>query len=121
MNFRQIAFLTGLFLVSNLTLWGQKIPAPNFSLKSPETLEIIEVEISGTETIIRASITNLIENGYFCLDRNTYLITGSGSRLKLTGLKGLPFCPRNHEFGSIGEKVYFSMSFPPLPAGTGPW
>ncbi|HUS87148.1 MAG TPA: hypothetical protein VMW76_07910 [Bacteroidales bacterium] len=97
---------------------GQRISSPNFSLKSPETVEVIEVEVSRSRTVVRGSIENRISNGYFCLDRSTYLITENGERLNLTGLTGLPHCPDSHRFSEIGEKVYFSLTFPALPPGT---
>lgn len=96
-----------------------KTASPNYSLKSPETLEIIEVELTPSSTIIRASIENRVENGYFCLDENTFIVLPGGKKHKMTGVVGLPLCPDQHHFSKKGEKVYFSMTFPPLPGGTG--
>ena len=58
-------------------------------------------------------------NAWFCIDRNTYLIRPDGMKLKLTGLKGLPYCPATHKFRQPGETASFSITFPAT--GVLPW
>ena len=119
MNTRRVILVAGIIFASCSCVPGQRIASPNFSLKSPETVEVIEVEMSRSRTVVRGSIENRISDGYFCLDRNTYLVTDKGARLKLTGATGLPWCPDSYKFSEIGEKVYFSLTFQALSPGTG--
>jgi len=60
-----------------------------------------------------------INNAWFCIDRNTFLVRPDGVKLKLTGLKGLPFCPATYKFRRPGEKASFSLTFPAT--GLLPW
>jgi hypothetical protein len=87
---------------------------PNIGLKSHETLEIPKVEITRQETVIYLSIENRIPEGYFCADKNIFIIYPDGTRSRLTSSKGIPVCPEAYKFKTIGEKLYFELTFPPL-------
>jgi hypothetical protein len=87
-------------------------------LKSHETLEIEKVELTPEKTIIYLSIENRIENGAFCADRNIYLIFPDGEKSKLEKTSGIPVCPASYKFKSIGEKLRFTLVFPPPKTGT---
>ena len=100
----------------NCTLMpAQEIIQPNYGLKSPETLQVIRVRLTGTQTLVDMSIQNQVSNGYFCVDENTYLEYGNGLRMKMQDVSRLPLCPERYEFKSVGEKVYFTLIFGPLP------
>lgn len=91
---------------------------PNYALKSHPTLQISKVEISSGKTMVYLVIENQIEGGSFCADRNIYLITPDGEKIKLIKASGIPSCPESYKFKVIGEKLQFSLEFPRLKAGT---
>jgi hypothetical protein len=41
-----------------------------------------------------------------------------GARLKLKKATGIPQCPESYKFKMIGEKLQFTLEFPPLKTGT---
>lgn len=98
--------------------FSQTILQPNSSLKSHETLEIRKIEISPEKTIISLSVENRIIGGQFCADRNIYILDPAGNKLMLKKSSGIPVCPDSYKFKSIGEKLQFSLEFPPVKAGT---
>ena len=87
---------------------------PNVALKSHETLEISKVEINSNTATIFLSVENRITGGYFCADKNIFIIYPDGTRSRLISSKGIPVCPDAYKFKSIGEKLYFELTFPPL-------
>lgn len=110
-----------IFLLLNcfpFVILSQTFLKPNYALKSHETLEIRKVELSPVYTKIFFTIENRIEQGIFCADKNIFLINPDGSRLKLTKASGIPACPDAYKFRSIGEKLDFDLTFPPLKQGT---
>ncbi len=113
----QIIALLGTILLSCTLMHAQEIVQPNYGLKNPETIEVIRVRITGTQTLLDMSIQNQVRGGYFCIDENTYLEYGNGMKLKMKNVSGLPLCPDSYEFSSIGEKVYFTLAFDKLPDG----
>ncbi len=60
-----------------------------------------------------------INNAWFCIDRNTFLIKPDGMKVRLKSLKGLPYCPATYRFKLPGEKLPFTLVFPPT--GMLPW
>lgn len=105
-------------IILNCTLINaQEILQPNYGLKNPETLEVIRIRITDDNTIIDMSLQNRVEGGYFCIDENTFIEYGNGKKLKMENVNGLPICPSTYEFSSIGEKVYFTLTFNSLPDG----
>jgi len=109
------AFLATIILGCSL-LSAQEIVQPNYGLKNPETIEVIRIRMDGTQTMVDMSIQNRINNGYFCVDENTYLEYGNGIKMKMKSVSGLPLCPERYEFKTVGEKVYFTLVFDKLPA-----
>lgn len=91
---------------------------PNFALKSHETLEISKVEFTVQKTVIYLSIENRITGGYFCADKNIILIYPDGTRSRLISSNGIPVCPETYKFKTIGERLDFQLTFPPLKQGT---
>lgn len=94
--------------------YTQTITRPNYGLKSHETLEIKSIQLSRDKTVVNFSIENKIENGSFCADRNIYITDPAGTRIKLFKANGIPVCPKSYMFKAAGEKLDFSLVFPPL-------
>ena len=112
--------ITVLFLAALLvTAAGQTVERPNYGLKSPLTADIVRVDFNPDATIIWMTVQSDINNAWFCIDRNTFLVKPDGMRLRLTGLKGLPYCPATYKFKRPGEKTTFSLTFPRT--GMLPW
>lgn len=101
-----------------LKVYPQTFILPNSALKSHETLEISKVELSAEKTVFWLTIENRIEQGAFCADKNIFLITPGGERIRLVKATNIPACPGSYKFKSIGEKLRFTLEFPPLNAGT---
>ncbi len=94
------------------TTAAQSVVNPNYGLKSPLTAEIDRIDFNSDATVISMTIMSDINNAWFCIDRNTFLVRPDGIRLKLTGLKGLPYCPATYKFRRPGEKASFTLTFP---------
>lgn len=101
-------------LYTTVSAYSQTIAKPNYGMKSHETLEIKSVEITRDRTVVNFSIVNKIENGSFCADRNIYITDPAGTRIKLLKATGIPVCPKSYQFKTPGEKLDFSLTFPPL-------
>lgn len=102
------------FVTVTVNLNSQTYNHPNIGLKSHETLEISKVEITAQKTLIFLSVENRITGGYFCADKNIYIIYPDGTRSRLTSSKGIPVCPESYKFKTIGERLNFELTFPPL-------
>lgn len=98
--------------------FSQLVEQLNYALKSHETLEISKVEITPDETVLYLTIENRIEGGNFCADKNIFIIYPDGTRSKLTSSNGIPVCPETYKFKTTGEKLQFTLDFPPLKTGT---
>ena len=91
---------------------------PNFSLKSHETLDIVKIEARPEATIFYMVIENKkIEGGSFCADKNIYVIFHDDKKSRLVSATGIPVCPDSYKFKIAGEKLEFSLTFPPLKKG----
>ncbi len=101
------------------TAVSQSIANPNYGIKAPLTGDILRVDFNDDATVITMSVMSDINNAWFCIDRNTFLVRPDGTKLKLTGLKGLPYCPATYKFRRPGEKAEFTMTFPAT--GMLPW
>jgi hypothetical protein len=111
--------LVAVLLISSLSGQSQSVLNPNYGLKSPLTAEIVRVDFNSDATVVWLTIMSDINNAWFCIDRNTFLVGPDGMKVRLISLKGLPYCPATYRFKQPGEKLSFSMTFP----GTGllPW
>lgn len=98
---------------------GQSVQNPNYGLKSPLTAELVRVDFESDATVVWLTISSDINNAWFCIEKNTFLVTPDGEKLQLTDLKGLPYCPKTHKFKRPGDKVSVSLTFPPT--GMIPW
>jgi hypothetical protein len=98
--------------------FSQEFKAPNYALKSHETLEIARVETTAQATVISLVVENIrSEGGYFCADKNIFIIYPDGTRSKLKSSSGIPVCPDSYKFRTAGEKLSFVLTFPPLKKG----
>lgn len=97
--------------------WSQTVENPNYALKSHETLEIRKIEATPAATLFYMSVENRVSGGYFCADRNTYIIYPDGERVKLVSSGGIPVCPDTYRFKLIGERLDFILTFPSLKPG----
>jgi hypothetical protein len=93
---------------------AQTITQPNYGLKTPETLEILKIERGPQKTMVYLSIENKINDGYFCADKNIFIIYPDGKRSKVISSEGIPVCPESYKFKAIGEKLNFVLTFPTL-------
>jgi hypothetical protein len=115
----KIAISVLFFLVTGtLKINSQSFNHPNTGLKSHETLQILKVEITAQKTVIFLRIENRITGGYFCADKNIFILYPDGTRSKLTSSNGIPVCPETYKFKTIGEKLNFELTFPPLKPDT---
>ena len=119
MNIKITISIWFFFAVCTINVLSQTYNQPNFGLRSHETLEITKVEITSQTTLIYLSVENKRnDGGSFCADKNIYIINPDGSRLNLTRTHNIPVCPDMYNFKSIGEKLQFTLEFPPLKTGT---
>lgn len=107
-----------LLLIKTSLFYSQTIIAPNYALKSHETLFVNKIDVSREKTVVHLTIENRITGGQFCADKNIFIINPDGTRSKLTASAGIPVCPDAHNFKAIGEKLDFILTFPPLKTGT---
>jgi hypothetical protein len=96
---------------------AQTVGIPNYAMKSHETLEISKIDAGSDKTIVYLNIENRIDGGNFCADRNIYITDPTGAKLRLTKAVGIPVCPDSYKFKKTGEKLHFSLEFPPLKPG----
>ncbi len=106
------------FVTGTVNIKSQTYNHPDIGLKSHETLEISKVEITAQKTMISLSVENRIAGGYFCADKSIFIIYPDGTRSRLTSSKGIPVCPESYKFKTIGERLNFELTFPPLKQDT---
>ncbi len=90
---------------------------PAIVQQSHPELKIEKISFYTDSIVVRFFILNkLSEGGWFCADRNTYIEDpDSFKRLRAIGKSGIPWCPSAHGFTEVGEKLHFSLTFPPVP------
>ena len=96
---------------------AQTFIQPNYGHKSHETLVINKVEATEKAVTFYLTIENRITEGTFCADKNIYIVFPDGSRSMLVSSNGIPVCPDEHKFNTAGEKLNFTLTFPPLKNG----
>jgi hypothetical protein len=114
MKIKSIISILFFSMTGTVYINSQTCVNPNFGLRSHETLEISKVVTSAQKTVIFLSVENRITGGYFCADKNIYIIYPDGTRSKLISSTGIPVCPETYKFKAAGEKLSFELTFPPL-------
>jgi hypothetical protein len=107
-------FLTIIILLFAAAIQAQVIEHPNCGMKSPNTLVIDRIETANGTSVFYCSVENQIKDGYFCADKNIYLIYPDGSRSKLKKAEGIPVCPSMYKFKAVGERLDFRLLFPAI-------
>jgi len=97
-------------------LLAQVFEKPSFSLTSHPTLEITSIEKWEDQTVVNIRVKNQRISGSFCFDKESFLVNSLGTEeWKLTAMDGIPACPDQHRFKSIGELLDFSLVFQAVP------
>ena len=104
------------FTFTILQISAQQLNMPNFAWAS-HPMRINKIEQTSNATIIELSITNQRAlGGSFCADKNIYIMDVlSGKKYYMQYSKGIPVCPDNYKFSSVGEELSFQLYFPKLP------
>jgi hypothetical protein len=113
---RTVFYILLLMVGFQVRLVAQVFDKPSFSLSSHPTLEILSIEKWEDQTVVNIRVKNQRISGSFCFDKETFLVNSLGSEeWKLTSMDGIPACPDQHRFKSIGEVLDFSLVFPEIP------
>jgi hypothetical protein len=110
-----ITTLIFVFLL-NPIVFSQVYNYPIAGKQSHPELEIIQIEITETNTIINLQVTNKRDQGgWFCADKNIYIKNSKGSeKYSLINSENIPTCPDQHEFKKINEILEFQLIFPKI-------
>ncbi len=115
-NMKTILYILLFVVGSQIRMMAQVYDKPSFSLTSHPTLEIMSIEIWEDQTVLNIRVKNQRISGSFCIDKETFLLDPLGTEeWKLTSMDGIPACPDQHSFKSIGEVLEFSLVFPAIP------
>ena len=100
----------------SLSSFAQVYKNPIASKKSHPELEITQIAITDTNTIISLKVTNKRnEGGWFCADDNIYIKNTKGTEIyKLINAENIPICPDQFKFSYSGQTLEFSLYFPPI-------
>ena len=111
---KYLIFLS-LILIFGSNAISQTIVAPNFILKSHETLEVMRMIRNEKGITFQMLIRNRKdEGGSFCIDKNTEIIA-NGIAYKILKIENIPECPEEHKFEFFGDNLIFYLHFPPIP------
>jgi hypothetical protein len=109
-------YLLILMVVLQVRLMAQVFDKPCFSLTSHHTLEILSIEKWEDRTVVNIRVKNQRISASFCFDKETFLVNSLGSeQWKLMSMEGIPACPDQYRFKSVGEVLDFSLAFPAIP------
>jgi tetratricopeptide (TPR) repeat protein len=99
-------------------LYGQVYNDINFALCS-HPMKVIKIETDQNQSKFEISIENQIATGSFCADKNIDMQDAiSKKSMHLIKSVGIPVCPDNYNFKSIGEVLTFQLFFPTPIAST---
>ena len=111
---KNLALLVCMAVLYTTSVKSQTTENPNYGLKSHETLEITRIGNSPSLTTVYFTVENKITGGYFCADKNIFLIYPDGTKSRLVSSNGIPICPDSYKFKMVGEKLSFELTFPAL-------
>jgi len=97
---------------------GQVVENLNFAVSS-HPMKINRIEFLAKQVKITISIENQLEGGNFCADKNIDVIDILNNRKHhLIKAEGIPVCPSNYQFNSVGEVLTFNLIFPAINSST---
>ena len=101
------------FLLITKVMLSQVYDKPIAGKQSHPDLEITQIEITDSSTIVSLKVTNkLSSGGWFCADKNIYLKNSNGlETYYLINSENIPVCPEKHEFAYTGEVLEFNLYF----------
>ena len=105
--------LISVFILFSKIIFSQVFEQPIAGKKSHSDLEITQIEITDSSTIVSLKVTNkLSSGGWFCADKNIYLKNSNGIEVyNLVKSENIPVCPEKHEFAYSGEVLEFKLYF----------
>jgi len=111
---KNFIFLFISYISSSVPLLSQSFSQPNIGLKSHETLDITKAEVKPEATVFYLGIENRIDGGNFCADRNIFIITPDGEKIKMESSSGI--CQSGFEVPARDEQraghVAFNLAGP---------
>jgi tetratricopeptide (TPR) repeat protein len=98
----------------------QVIDYPTAAEQTHQELTIVKISLYKDSTVIDLSIENKRDQGgWFCADKNIYIENSKDhKRYNIINTKGIPTCPSVYNFKSVGEKLFFKLTFAGIPVGT---
>ena len=97
-------------------LAGQIYDNPNYSLTSHPTMDIMSIEKWEDQMVVNLNLKNERYSATFCIDSNTVLRNSLGEEeFKLLSMEGIPACPEEYRFKTIGERILISLVFEAVP------
>lgn len=99
-----------------MELYAQVYESPNFSLTTHPTMDIVSIERWEDQMVVNLDLKNERFSASFCIDSNTVLRNSLGKEeYKLVGMEGIPACPGQYRFKTIGEHISISLVFEAVP------
>jgi len=113
---RFLSFMFLFLFFANLSLNAQVYESPNFSLTSHPTMDIVSIESWEDQMVVTLNLKNERYAASFCIDSNTVLRNSlAEDEYKLLDMEGIPACPEEYRFKTIGERIAISLVFEPVP------
>lgn len=116
---KKILLLITTILCFQYSFAQQIIENPAVAEQTHQDLNINYIALYTDSTVINLSVENkLAQGGWFCADRKIYIeTTQEHQRYNIIKARGIPRCPAVHNFKKVGEKLTFTLVFPPIPQG----
>lgn len=115
---KRLIFGAIIILIFAVNLSAQVVVTGPFAAEqSHPDLNIDKIVFNGDSTTITLTVVNKLDNGgWFCADKNIYIENPSThKRYYILHSAGIPTCPDTYNFRMKGEKLSFSLAFPPFP------
>lgn len=104
--------LEAIFIFCTSIVYGQTVIKPNYGIKSHGALNLDSIKFTHESTLVFLSALVPASGSSFCVDRNTYLTSGSKS-MKLVKPVNVNPCPDSKVYKNAGEAIRFELHFPP--------
>lgn len=104
--------VTLFFLFITFLAQGQTVKKPNYGIKSHDALNIDSIKFTHENTVVYMRAVVPVSGSSFCVDKNTYLTSGS-MRIKLLKPVNVSSCPDSKVYKDAGEFIRFELHFPP--------